>query len=717
VLLMGGVRSGWAALLGALAVVPLACGDPAGSASDAGVSTAGSAGPADGGVASPGDVVGAREGAAIALSPEGDLLYVADEDHEALRVVALPLGGEIATVAMAGRPAQLVVTASRVLVTVRANEAGSEGALVVLSRRGKELRETGRVAVPADAWGLAVSPDLGTAVVTSAWTARVSVVDLAALTVSASLEVAREPRGVLVTADGKRAFVSHLVGSAFSEVALAGAGSKVEQRELPASPVRAAKGTKLHASLGYAVVASPAGDRLFFPRHALGAMSWKGWFGSAAVDVWLPERNAPFAPDRRGGYQQAAVSAELAALPSEMFGPFFHQTEAVSSGDDAFVQPRAAVYRKKTNTLLVASEGTNVLAELDALMQDPTLGVVRQYRIGRSTSDYYQSATEGGAPSGIALSKDEDTAYVYCRSTDDVAAVRLVSVEGDMEVVPPLFARVIEPPAASKEAESLALGRALFYDAVDGVTSGGLGCAGCHPDGRDDGHVWHEVTTDIGGGDSVTRFFGSAATMIDQQRRWNLGLPDEQGMGAVGYARQTPMLAGRVAAAGPYGWHAENEDLASRIRAGMILHRWADAASGTTENRNARAYALAEFLRKGLVPPPRATRELSAEEVAGKALFESAATQCSTCHVPASGFTDRFNPPLPQPAPPAGFAKEADTRYKTPSLLYVAGTAPYFHDGRHATLEALVEKNAGMGKTAQLSAAEKQALVAYLRTL
>ena len=32
----------------------------------------------------------------------------------------------------------------------------------------------------------------------------------------------------------------------------------------------------------------------------------------------------------------------------------------------------------------------------------------------------------------------------------------------------------------------------------------------------------------------------------------------------VGFPRQTPMLAGRVAARGPYGWHGESADLNAR---------------------------------------------------------------------------------------------------------------------------------------------------------
>src|SRR5262249_7790113 len=74
-----------------------------------------------------------------------------------------------------------------------------------------------------------------------------------------------------------------------------------------------------------------------------------------------------------------------------------------------FAQPRAVVYRKKTNTLLVASEATDAVVELDARSLDPAMHM-------RDRHTYEQC----GAPSGIALSADEDTAWIHCRSTDRI---------------------------------------------------------------------------------------------------------------------------------------------------------------------------------------------------------------------------------------------------------------------------------------------------------
>jgi cytochrome c peroxidase len=61
---------------------------------------------------------------------------------------------------------------------------------------------------------------------------------------------------------------------------------------------------------------------------------------------------------------------------------------------------------------------------------------------------------------------------------------------------------------------------------------------------------------------------------------------------------------------------------------------------------------------------------------------------------------------------------EARGGFDTPALRFVSGTAPYFHDGRYATLEELLQGADGkMGHTLQLSRQDVTALAAYLETL
>jgi DNA-binding beta-propeller fold protein YncE/mono/diheme cytochrome c family protein len=657
-----------------------------------------------------------REGSVIARSPESDALYVADEDRSMVRVLALPaqVRATRADVQAPGRPAQVLVTRDRVLVTIRKVDAGAgggEGALLVLQRKpGLELSEVGRVPLPPDAWGIAITPDEGTAIVSSAWTHKLSAVDLKALKVIWSVDVAREPRGIVVLPGGDRAYVSHLVGSEVTRVdGLTAKEPRVTRIKLPASPMRSPYGVELPASLGYAAVASPSGDRVYFPRHALGALGPDAWFGAGAVDVLLTADDTPLAPPRSARPTARFVAGVAATFDKQ---PWMTGANPAIDTMPSVHEPRAVVYRRTTDTILIANEGSNSVSELDALAMDPTLSGSHDYPVGRNHDPILHVPQHGGAPSGLVLSEAEDEAYVFCRSTDDIVILRLPPDRGYYRVAPPIGIPLGEP-----ETKQLATGRALFYDGGNGFLSGGLSCAACHPEGRDDGHVWHEVTfTSVAQseGAAFTNFF-AATDLSSITARW--GAVKFEGEGGFGYARQTPMLAGRVSAAGPYGWHGESVDLPARILAGFGLHRWLRTDTSDSMSRALVGY-LATFVREGLVPPPRAERPLTEEEERGKKLFESPATQCSTCHVPATGYTDRIAVSLKKLKPPAGFADDPNPAFKTPSLLFVGGTPPYMHDGRFETLESLFEYNLDrMGKTAQLSPDERKALIAFLRTL
>lgn len=136
--------------------------------------------------------------------------------------------------------------------------------------------------------------------------------------------------------------------------------------------------------------------------------------------------------------------------------------------------------------MLVASEGAHRLFELNAVAIDPGITPVHEQALGSSPDPTEPAPTRCGAPSGIALSPDEKLAYVWCRSTGDVALVELGTASEARNVRVRHLADDPLPVAAAR-------GRRAFYDASDPITSGGLACSGCHPEGRDDGHVWMEV--------------------------------------------------------------------------------------------------------------------------------------------------------------------------------------------------------------------------------
>jgi hypothetical protein len=479
--------------------------------------------------------------------------------------------------------------------------------------------------------------------------------------------------------------VSHLVGAALTRLDLAtGAASRVD---LPAGPLRTPSGRVLNASLGFAVVI--ADDRLFAARHALGALGAQSWFGASTVDVLLLAGETPLAPKRVGG--APFLRADKENLAEDLTLP------GVALG--AFTQPRAMVKRGRTQSLLVAAEGIDAIVELDAVAIDPTSAVMRTYPVGGAVDPHLGIATTCGAPQGIALSADEETAYVLCRATYDVAAVKLDPHAGAFEPAAPVVERFADDPLD----QNGATGRRLFYNATDRITSGGLACSGCHPEGRDDGHVWHEARFNTSDGPNQN-FVGMAENLPPEDR-------------VKGHARRTPFLVGRIAA-GPYGWHAESPDLRARLVNGFGLHRWGGLPRYQQANLDARAAFLISFVFRGLVPPPREERELTPEEQKGKDIFQSDATRCARCHVPQTDYTDRTAYPLVKRVVPLDFDADPNPAFKTPSLKHLVNHPPYFHDGSAASIEELIERNANrMGQTAHLSSEERAALVAFLKTL
>jgi cytochrome c peroxidase len=249
-----------------------------------------------------------------------------------------------------------------------------------------------------------------------------------------------------------------------------------------------------------------------------------------------------------------------------------------------------------------------------------------------------------------------------------------------------------------------AKGRRLFYNATNMTMSRGLACAGCHPEGRDDGHVWHEA--------KINAFYDADRDTVNLMGSAE-NVPREESKGV---PRRTPMLAGMVFAPGPYGWRGESPNLRERIKAGFRLHQWKEAAEH--QSVLALVESLAQFLPLGLVRPPLEERELTTQEKRGKEIFTSEAAGCAKCHVPDTAYTDRSVVPLAKLPQVSGFDDEEGAAFKTPSLRHVGGRAPYYHDGRAPTLEALIDSNADrMGKTSQLSTEERAALVAFLRSL
>jgi cytochrome c len=203
----------------------------------------------------------------------------------------------------------------------------------------------------------------------------------------------------------------------------------------------------------------------------------------------------------------------------------------------------------------------------------------------------------------------------------------------------------------------------LFHD-IGAVTSSGHACASCHPEGRDDGHVWNFI--DIG-------------------------------------PRRTQSLAGTVAGTAPFHWSGDHATLDSLMDDTFVARMGGPAQSPE------RVAALRSWLEH--LEPVRLSRAPVDQAAAnrGKTLFESAAVGCATCHA-GPLFTNN-----------ATVSVGTGEYLQVPSLVGVANRLPAMHDGCATTLFDRFDLACGgddrHGNTSQLTDDEIAALVAYMSTL
>jgi hypothetical protein len=258
---------------------------------------------------------------------------------------------------------------------------------------------------------------------------------------------------------------------------------------------------------------------------------------------------------------------------------------------------------------------------------------------------------------GLAVAGDGNL-LVWCSFTRSVARVTVMDGKGKLAA---RWTTARGPAlAASTLDDAQHLGMILFHTADSDMSAfGGLACASCHPEGRADGLSW--------------RIHGDTL--------------------------QTPLLTGRIPNTAPYKWDGSAKDLPASLR-GTI-----DRLGGNGLGKQ-RIAALAAYLEAmPAVHPP--TRDPAAV-ARGKAVFE--AVGCSNCHA-GPAYTDQALHKL---------AKSQATM-DTPSLLGIAASAPYFHDGSAATLDAVLRDRGaihGMSEPARtLGAAEAADLIAFLESL
>lgn len=624
----------------------------------------------------------------LALSNDDAFLYAVDSDNGVLAVIDTKANAKVTEVKV-GAGASRVVVGNDDTIYVANTDDGS----VSVIRRG-EWAEAKRVPVGLEPYGLSLTVDGKSLLVVSATTREtadfgtLTAIDTTTLSTQWELPVGQDPRGVAVVA-GDRALVSLYKSGELVEVDLK--GPTVRQQKLgvyeQANNTSLGRGGSTPSALTFRaralsdVVATPDGQRAFVPM------------------VWARENAIGRLPSLGGGYYSAGGPCSIGAVATA--GLVAVDTAGGSAtpkvddlGDCASTGTATSNADFPTSTLAGRTSGRAIQGPSVAAI-DPTgnwlfvvnkessnVAVIPTYRRTgddldfRATGASVRSVVQVGAgPDGIALTKDGQKAYVYSQFDHRVETLVAQGRGAAADVV-----NTFQPiqVAADTLSPDMAAGRRLFFDAIDERMSGSttnVACSTCHLQGRDDAHVW--------------------------------SFPDGP--------RQTPSLAGRkLFVTAPYHWSGEFPSLGA-----FMDHTVRERMGGRGVGEKV-AGQIASYL-DGLAQPanPYLKAELTEAQKRGQLVFTQA--NCQSCHTGAA-FTNNQNADVGTLVTKGSNPDNGLVMTKginVPSLIGIARSWPYLHDGSAHSLEERIASNPGdkHGITSQLSVEQRADLVAYLKTL
>ena len=497
-----------------------------------------------------------------------------------------------------------------------------------------------RVDVLREPLSLALTPDDAVLLVTNGAAHALVAFDARSLAPLWTRNVAAEPRGVAVAKDGTKALVTHATSS---EVTVVSLDAHVEPKaavdlKMPAGgatcsyvdPPRFAR----HAEALVRKESKNGRESFFVPvvQTAPAGASTSGY------GVREPPQDPPLDTlNPRNRIEWGLGELDLQAITSDV--PV--QRERYEFEGHEFVHdcllPREAIATPRG--VLVACLGQSALIEID--------------RDSRGWPELIAKYTVPRGPSALAKVPGEPRALVWSPLAREIALVEFTTAPASRKARPALLTHAVSRTLARDE--RVIRGEELFHRTGDGQVSGGLACASCHPDGRDDGLVWSSPS-------------GPLRTLV---------------------------LAGNLEKSS-FGWDGKATTLEARIARSIarLGGRGLDAAA---------IGDIAAYLRS-LPKVPRGARSEAAAR--GAALFQSPRSGCSSCHTEATGFSD-------------GQVHDVGSGgvFLTPSLLGAGARRALFHDGRYRDLGALLKGARGMGSAASLDDAERADLRAFLGSL
>ncbi|MFL5319352.1 MAG: c-type cytochrome [Myxococcaceae bacterium] len=646
----------------------------------------------------------------LAISRDDSLLFAVDQDNEVVSIVDAKTQKKLTDVKVGKAPERVVASPDNVLYI---SNRGSRSVSVVKQVNGA-WQETAKIDVNVEPVGLALSPGSDTLYVVNSTAldttdyGTLTAIDTKSNQVKWDLPVGEEPRGVALIEGGKKALVTLYKKGDVVTVDLTKPEVVKQTVGVEKSAIyEAANKSRNHPSNVPAGYTPTAGSiSTFQPRAAADVVTTPDGTRAFVPVVWSREDAITAKPSVFGGYYGSGGPCNLGAIAT----PGLVTIDATNS-EPLVDDLTACSYQTNTDEADYppSTIGTPAVGAAATPIQGPVTGVVDPtgewlYVVNRETnnvaimptgrrtgdginfaktgSSVWKLVDVGAGPNGIALSHDGRHAFVY-NQLDHSLSVLEGKGEGAAATVQRLDSDATTPRADDFKInddilpEQVVTGRKLFFAGADSRMTSlqtGVACNTCHVEGREDGHVWV--------------------------------FPDGP--------RQTPALAGRMLAkTAPYHWSGEFATMRDFLDHTVRLRMGGSEMTGPTET------ALTAYL--AWQPPadnPFKTAQLSAKQLHGAQLFQQA--QCNSCHS-GEALTNNTDADVGTLVT-NGTHNDNVTLVKAfnvPSLLGLARTAPYLHDGSAGTLQQRLRKNVGdkHGVTSNLSDADMDDLVAYLKTL
>jgi YVTN family beta-propeller protein len=575
-----------------------------------------------------------RSPIALALSTDGTRLLTANQTANSVSLVDLKAGTVLDEVETGEKPVAVAFAPDGRWAVVA---HWYDYDIAILKVGLDRLEVVGRVEVGPEPRGVVVSRDGRNAYVTVGVANEVARIDLDSQTVTGRLAVGREPRGIAVSPDGRRLMIGNNRSQSISvidttswtvERTISIAGDNLRQVAIAADGMT-----------GY--VANMKNRGFATTKNNIDI----GWvLGQRLTRVMLDGSDSEYATltlDPRG---EAMGDAHGVAVSGD------NRYLAISCGGTH----ELVLFRTDLNKLPWRPGGSRDLIAADLLNGD-----------GR-----FRRVPLGGRPTELTFAADSSTLYVANYLAD---AVQVVDAEAGALV------RTIHL-GGPREASLARRGEILFHDATRSFNQW-YSCNTCHSEGHTNGLTF----------DTMNDGWHDFSTAHTRSRK------------------KVPTLRG-VAQTGPWTWHGWQTSLDE-----AMIESFTKSMQGSHPS-DEDVRAIVTYLET-LDYPPNPFRgpngEISEAARRGEAIFKSHKAACSTCHRGPELTDGKIHD--------VGLGEPGDVYrgHNPPSLRGLYDKDPYLHDGRAATLREVLMKDhnpENLGGEA-LSEQELTDLIAYLQTL